>query len=234
MTTPEARPVTAERPRHFSLWAALLIAIGLHLASHNLLPPPQPANSLIAPPPDRRILLAASVGEREFTAQLTGLYVQGFDARPGVRGTLRNLDYPNLERWLSTLNGLDRESDYALQLALLYSSVADAQKKRRMLEFIEEAFLQNPDRRWRALAEASVIARHELNDLPLALRFAGLLERKAVGPEVPGWAQQMHVLLLADIGQRERAKIILGALIASGKVHNTHELRLLQQRLLAQ
>lgn len=215
-----------------ALWLMLFGAIGLHIYTQQLLPALHPAGAGLPPAPNPRMLEAADIGENAFAAQLLSLYVQGFDAQPGVRGTLQHIDYAVLEQWLAAISSLDRESVYPLQLALLYSRVNDADKKRRMLEFVHRAFLQNPNRRWRALAEASVIARHELADLPRALRYAKSLEHYTSGPGVPGWVQQMHLLMLADMGERERAKIVLGGLIASGKVHNAYELRLLEQRLL--
>lgn len=211
---------------------ALVVAIGLHLAIQAVMPPPRRAEAVLPRPPSLEVLRAASLGEAELAAELIALYVQTFDASPGTRGTLRQLDYRTLTRWLNAVAALDPDSNYALQLALLYSRVNDRSKKHQMFEFIHTAFLQNPNRRWRALAEASVLARHELADLPLALRFAESLERHATGADVPGWAQQMRILLLADIGERERARVVLGALIASGRINRPHELRLLEERLL--
>lgn len=214
------------------LWGGLASAAFGVLFTQFLMPAPRTLQRSISPPAEMRVIEAASIAEPEFAAQLIGLYVQSFDAQPGIRGTLNHLDYAILERWLDTLRFLDPNSDYAVQMALMYSRVNAPTKKRAMLNYVNRSFLEDPNRRWRALAEATVIARHELKDLPLALNYAANLEQHANGPEVPGWAQQMHLLLLADIGDRERATIILGGLIASGKVHNKYELRLLEQRLL--
>lgn len=221
------------RTAKFGATKLLLISlIALHIASQAGLPPPLQAKAALPTRPPLSLIRAASFGETVLAAQLIALYVQTFDASLGVRGTLQQLNFHALTRWLSAVSALDLDSNYALQLALLYSRVEDPTKKRQMFEFIHAAFLQNPNRRWRPLAEASMLARHELTDLPLALRFAESLERHATGPDVPGWAQQMRVLLLADIGERERAKVVLGALIASGRIGQYHELRLLQERLL--
>lgn len=214
---------------HFALLGFALLTViasqrGLEFFGH--------ASARMNPPPSEHLLRAASLAEPELTAQLLALRVQGYDASPQVAGTLNHLDYELLARWLRAIALLDRNSTYSARLALLYSRVSDPEKKRRMLAVIEENFRQAPQLHWRALAEAAIIARHELRDTGLALRYAELLERYATAAEVPGWAKQMHVLLLADLGERERARILLGALIASGKVHNAHELRLLESRLL--
>ena len=42
-----------------------------------------------------------------------------------------------------------------------------------MLEFVYREFLLDPNRRWPWLAHATVLAKHRLHDLPLALRYAG-------------------------------------------------------------
>lgn len=202
------------------------------IASQRGLPYSGGASARMEPPPSERLLRAISVAEPELSAQLLALHVQGFDASPQVSGTLNHLDYDVLARWLRALAQLDPNSAYSAQLALLYSRVNDPEKKRRMLAVIADNFRQAPQLHWRALAEAAIIARHELRDTSLALRYAELLERHATAAGVPGWAKQMHVLLLADLGEHERARILLGALIASGKVHNAHELRLLESRLL--
>lgn len=216
----------------FANLALLSFGVVAVLASQRGLPLKGDAGAPLAAPPSERLLRAASLAEPELTAQLLALHVQGYDATPQLAGTLNHLDYEALAGWLAAIAKLDPRSAYSAQLALLYSRANDPHKKRRMLALVAENFRQAPQLHWRAMAEATILARHELSDPDLALRYAELLERYATGPGVPGWAQQMRVLLLADLGERERARILLGALIASGKVHNAHELRLLESRLL--
>lgn len=214
---------------HFAALGAALLAV---FATQLTLPLAGSHRAALKAPPSERFLHAATRAEPALAAQILSLYIQGYDATPGVAGTLRRLDYPTLAAWLRAVSRLDPDSTYAAQLALLYSRIEDPGRKRQMLTLIAENFARTPQRHWRAMAEAAIIARHELKDISLALRYVELLERHANGPDVPGWAQQMHALLLADIGEHERARIVLGALLASGKVHNAHELRLLESRLL--
>jgi hypothetical protein len=100
-----------------------------------------------------------------------------------------------------------------------------------MLAFIHERFAADPSRRWRWLAHAAIVARHRLGDLPLAIRYARAITEQATGPSVPGWARQMSVLLLADTGEIEAAKILLGGLLQAGSVTDPRELRFLLERL---
>ena len=73
------------------------------------------------------------------------------------------------------------------------------------------------------------MAKHRLQDLPLALRFAQAIAEKAKG--APAWARQMHIFLLEDLGEYETARILLGGLLASGTVTDSHERVLLLERL---
>ena len=100
-----------------------------------------------------------------------------------------------------------------------------------MLDFVHEAFLQDPDRRWPWLAHAALLAKHRLQDLPLARRYAADLERLTTDPGIPMWAKQMEIFILEDMDELEAAKIILGGLLASGKLKDPAERRFLQGRL---
>jgi hypothetical protein len=111
--------------------------------------------------------------------------------------------------------------------------VPDSAKQRAMLDFVHRQFLEDPERRWRWLAHAALVARHRLNDRQLALTYARSIAEEADAPSVPSWARQMHIFLLADLGEHEAAKILLGGLLASGTVTDTHEQRFLLERLKA-
>jgi len=50
-------------------------------------------------------------------------------------------------------------------------------------------------------------------------------------PAAPGWARQIHIFILENIGETESARVMLGALLASGEVRDPHELHFLSQRL---
>jgi len=97
------------------------------------------------------------------------------------------------------------------------------------MAFVHEQFVQDPNRRWRWLAHAAIMAKHRLHDAPLALSYARDIARLA--PAAPSWARQMHIFILEDIGELESAKILLGGLLASGEIRDEHELRFLTERL---
>ena len=163
-------------------------------------------------------------------AHLTTLHLQAFDNQPGISIPFRDLDYVRVREWLLTALRLDPATQYPLLMASqLYAQVPDPARQRFMLEFVFEQFALDPERRWPWLAHGAIMAKHRLQDLPLALRFAQEIAQKAKG--APAWARQMHIFLLEDLGEYETARILLGGLLTSGTVTDSHERVLLIERL---
>jgi hypothetical protein len=172
----------------------------------------------------------ASLGEPVPLAQLTTLYLQAFDNQPGISIPFRELDYRRVTEWLSTLLALDPVGQYPLLMAAqLYATVADEPRERQMYDFVYAQFLRDPDRRWRWLAHAAILAKHRLHDNALALHYAREITRLA--PAAPSWARQMQIFILEDIGEIESAKILLGGLLVAGEIKDEHELHFLTERL---
>ncbi len=196
-------------------------------------PPAQATIGPLPPPPPVAVLEAAALGEPVPVAGLLNLWLQAADDGAGASLPFAQLDYARLEAWLETLLALDPAAAYPLLAAShIYAQVPDPARQRRMLDFVYRAFLADPDRRWRWLAHAALLARHRLHDTPLALHYARALARHARAPEVPAWARELSVLLLADMGELEAARVELGALLASGSLTDPRERQFLTQRLL--
>ena len=192
---------------------------------------PPVASDLAAPPGVARVRIS-SLDESQAYAKLMNLMLQSHDNQPGVSLPFRQLDYALIEAWLARILELDPQSQYPLLAASrLYGAVDDPARQRRMLEFVYRQFLLDPNRRWQWLAHAAYIARHQLRDMALALRFAKALRRHATSPLVPAWARQMEIFLRADLNEIDTAKLLLGCLLASGEVTNASEYRFLAGRL---
>jgi hypothetical protein len=173
---------------------------------------------------------AASGFEVIAAGQLLALYLQAFDNQPGVSIPFAALDYDRVERWLQLMLELDPRTQYPLMMASqLYARAPLAEKQRAMLDFVHRKFLEQPEPRWRWLAHAVIVARHRLHDTPRALRYAEDIARHA--RNAPGWARQMQIFILEDIGEREAATVLLGGLLASGEVTDPQEIRFLTERL---
>jgi hypothetical protein len=190
------------------------------LARADALDPPYPAAAIRALSGDEPIA----------AAQIAALYLQAFDNPPGISVPFRDLDYARVEQWLARILDLDPRTHYPLMMATqLYAQVPEAGKQRAMLDFVHRRFFDDPERRWRWLAHAVIVAKHRLRDVRLALRYAEDIARHA--RSAPGWARQMRIFILEDLGEREAAAIVLGGLLAEGEVTDAREIRFLSERL---
>jgi hypothetical protein len=208
----------------------LALALAVHIAWQALGGKPQARGASLPPSIDPAWLHVVSLGEPIVFSQVLVLYLQAFDNQPGLSIPYTALDYGAVLGWLRAARTLDPRSHYPLMMAAqLYAQVPDARKARLMLDFVHEEFLRDPDRHWRWLAHGAIVAKHRLNDLPLALRYAEDISRHA--PGALSWARQMRIFLLEDLGESQAAAVLLGGLLANGEVTDPAEARFLTERL---
>jgi hypothetical protein len=195
-------------------------------------PPPQAAAEDLPHPPSPGVARLLALGEPVAAAKLSMLYLQAFDYRTGSRVPYRNLDYDALVGWLDVILDLDPGGQYPLMAAArIYSEVPDPARTRRVLDLVYRQYFADPNRRWPWLAYGTLVAKHRLGDLPLALRYATALEQNTTTRDAPLWARQMVPFILADMGELEQARILIGGLIASGQVMDARDAELLRRRL---
>jgi len=195
------------------VWAALVACLAVQIAIQGLRPPPSSKAADLPPPPRGTTLRAASLGEPAAVARLAMLYLQAFDLGAGNTRPYQQLDFRVLAGWLRAILETDPRSGYPLfAAARIYAEVPDAARSRTMLEFVHQAFLEDPNRRWPWLAHAALLAKHRLKDLPLARRYAA-------------------DFILEDMGELEAAKVLLGGLLETGHLDDPAERRFLEQRL---
>jgi hypothetical protein len=223
------RPL-ADVPR----WVAtgLVCALALQVSVALLQPRPSARAEDLGPAPGINALRLAAVGEPIALANLLMLYLQAFDYQAGTRAPYRDLDYDRLIAWLSRILELDPAGQYPLMSASrLYAEVPDPAKQRKMLDFIYREYLRDPNRRWPWLAHATLLAKHQLKDLPLARKYAVALQQNTTTLEAPVWVRQMEPFILEDMNELEAAKILIGGLLASGQVKDRRDFELLERRL---
>lgn len=214
------------------VWAALALALVAQIGWHSARAPAPRTASDLPPEPSPGVLRLASFGEPAAAARLAMLYVQSFDLRAGNDIPYRDLDYGRLIGWLSAILATDPRSQYPLfAAARIYAENPDPRKARMALEFVYREFLKDPNRRWRWLAHAALLAKYRLKDPPLALRYATAVDRLTTAPDVPVWAKQMRLFILEDMDELQAAKVMLGGLLASGQIKDPAELRFLKQHL---
>ena len=210
------------------LAAALAAQIGWQFAQRQ----GAPSAADLPTAPSAQALRLASLGETAALARLAMLWLQAFDLRGDNRIPYQHLDYGRLVAWLAAIQAVDPRSGYPLfAAARVYGENPDAQKARRMFDFIEAEFARDPNRRWPPLAHAALLAKHRLHDLPLARRYAAAIDRHTTAADVPLWARQMEIFILEDMNELQAARIMLGGLLASGKITDPAEAAFLKQRL---
>ncbi len=210
--------------------AVFVLALAAHAALRWHEPRPSAVATALEAPLPTTALRALSLGEPQALSQWLTLYLQAFDNQPGVSIPFAALDYARVSAWLQAALSLDPAAQYPLMMASqLYGQVPDEARQRAMCEFVQRAFLQRPNTRWRWLAHCAIMARHRLKDLPLALRYAEDIARHA--GKASGWARQMRIFLLEDMGEVERAAVLLGGLLANKEVSDPQELHFLTEQL---
>jgi hypothetical protein len=216
----------------FAVRGLLLFALAaqLYAGSQRAAPTALAVDLPHAPPATTLHVLA--LGEPVVLARLLMLWLQAFDYQPGLSIAFRALDYSRLEIWLDRTLELDPALQYPLLAAVrLYGEVADPDRQRRMISFVQRHFAADPLHRWPWMTHAVYLAKHRLHDLDLALALAAELAAVPADPAIPTWARQMHIFVLEDLGELESAKVLLGGLLESGEITDPHEQWFLSQRL---
>lgn len=210
----------------FILLLALQILVGIQKES------PEARIHELPETPPLAYLKVLDFGDPQFLSRFIVLWLQAHDYQQGVSLSYNEINYERLISWLDASVELDSKHDYPLLLASrVYTMVADSERKRLMLEYVAETFAKQPVQRWRFMAHAVYVARHHLKDKNLALEYARLIREETRPGEIPHWARQMHIFILADMGKIEAAKVLLGGLHESGELQDKGEYQYLLKRL---
>jgi hypothetical protein len=225
----DERPLSHVSPSVLALLAAgLALQIGLHAVA----PEPEAKAQDLTQPPAASLLRLASLGEPIGLAKILMLQLQAFDYQSGTKIPYKDLDYTRLEAWLSRILELDPAGQYPLLAAArLYAEVPREVKQRSMMDFIYRQYFLDPNRRWPWLAHAAFLAKHRLKDMGLALKYAAALQKYTTAKGVPPWVTTMEIFIREDMNELETARMMIGGLLASGKITDRGELNFLDGRL---
>jgi len=225
----EERPLK-DVPVYISIILILAILCQIYWSSAHLLQ--RVTIKALPEPPSQIESQLLGLGDSIAISKLFMLWLQAFDNQPGVSVPFKRLDYGRVITWLERILALDPKSQYPLLAAArVYGEVADEGKKRQMLEFIYQQFPADPNRRWPSMIHAIYVAKHRIEDYPLALKFAHAIAQQVTVTDIPHWVKQMEIYVLEDMGEIEGAKILIGGLLESGAITDAHELQFLQNRL---
>ena len=173
-----------------------------------------------------------ALGSEQLFGYLLAIRLQLHDNQVGKHFRYSLIDYDLLADWLDRITEISQGTEYPMLLASrVYSSTGDPEQLRKMLEFIERRFDDDPQLHWRRLAEASVMAKHKLGDMEIALRMARKLARQPASLNMPNWARDFEFLLLAELNELESAITMIQALLQTEAVNDPDERRFLQGKL---
>ena len=230
MSDREERPLSAVP---FPVLALFIASLVIQVCWSHARPQAAATAEALPNPPDTRLLRLSGLGEPDALAKILMLWLQAFDNQPGVSIPFARLDYARVINWLDALLALDNRFQYPLLSASrVYTETPDNARKRQMLEFVHRRFLEDPGRRWPWMAHGVYVAKHRIKDLQLALKYANALRLNVDSAAAPPWATQMEIFVLEDLGEVESARVIIGGLLASGRLAgNDNELRFLKNKL---
>jgi hypothetical protein len=138
------------------------------------------------------------MGSEHLFSYLLAIRLQLHDNQAGKHIRYRKIDYNTLVNWLDQIHRLNMQSEYPMMLASrVYSQTRDKERLRIILAYIDRGFMTNPQLNWRHQAEATVIAKHQLGDLELALQMAQKLSDQPESVTMPRWARDMQFLCSA-------------------------------------
>lgn len=222
-------------PRHrrqFST-ALLIAALGIQSWTHHVFVDVQANPSPLPDAPSQATARVATLGDPIAAAKLGVLWLQSHDNQPGISVPFRSIEYARLKRWLKLLLDLDPRAQYPLLAAArIYTEVPDPEKQRLMMEFVYDEFALDPQHRWPWLAHIAVLAKHRLKDQALALKYARALADTPSNIAIPSWARQAEIFLLADQGEFESARVLVGGLLAQGLIRSQQEIEFLREQLI--
>jgi hypothetical protein len=225
----QSRPWIQVRP-----WARLCACLAVNVAFQRSHAPAWSEDYTLGTPPTVAEVRAASMGEGVFAGYLVALYLQNFNVHLGQATAVADIDRRMVTRWLDLSTALDPGTGYPMLLASRhFAETGTPAERRMMLDWVYRRFEEQPNQRWPWLVHAVFVARHVLNDSALALSYAAALRTQVTDPKAPSWVRQMELLLRADLGETEDAKIILSGLVAAGQIRSPAELRFLESRLVA-
>ena len=212
--------------------ALLVTTLALQLLWQTSGSAPKPGAEELPAPPTAMVTRLVSLSEDLAAAKILMLQLQAFDYQSGSRVSYQALDYGRVQDWLALILELDPGGQYPLLAASrLYAEVSDEAKQRSMLDFVYRQYLLDPNRRWPWLAHATFLAKHRLKDIALARSYAASLQTHTTAKDVPPWVTTMEIFILEDLNELEAARVMIGGLLASGRITDRGELHFLNGRL---
>lgn len=217
---------------NLALGALLALNLGLWFASSDM----QAKWAGVPPVPRQETAVMMALGDGQFSFRSGAITLQNLGDTGGRVTPLKEYSYAMLGQWFALLHLLDPASDHIPMAAAYYFGATPVKKDVRVVVDYLGRIGQNPyGEKWRWLAHAAYLARHKLDDLPLALDLAYKLSRMQVaGGELPLWARQMPAFILKEQGERDSARDLIEQMLATEKNLHPNEVNFMAAYLTEQ
>ncbi len=224
----------AQAPAPRVLWILLGLGLLVSTGLSTIRGKPVASAQALGLPPATLAARLLSLDEPIAFAKVLNLVTQAHDVQPGLSLTYGQLNYDQLTAWLDLSLALDPNGQYPLMAgARLYTqNSADRVRQRKMTDWVAARFLDDPVRRWQWMAHVAYVAKIQLKDQALAMKYAETLRYKTEHiPSVPAWARQLDIFLKIEMKDSDTAKFLIGGLLDSGQIKDPNELRFLAHTL---
>lgn len=173
----------------------------------------KPDLAIVPELPSEAEVKALSLGDRQFYYRYLGYVIQNAGDTYGRSTPLKDYNYEKLSKWFYLLDEMDKKADYVPALAAYYySSTQNKEDTRYIVNYLAYHSEHDLEKNWWWLVQAVFIARHRLDDKPLALKIAYKLSKLN---NVPFWAKQMPAFIHLELGEKKEAIAIIQSILNS-------------------
>lgn len=179
----------------------------------------------VPPVPEAQTDSLMTLGDKQTAYRVNAMMLQNLGNTGGEYKSLKDYDYADLQKWLFLQDKLDPVSDVMPMMAAYYfGGVQDKERRAYIIDYLEAAGDKPYGQKWRWLAHAVYMARHEQEDLDRALELAYKLASNP-NPHLGDWARQMPVFVLEERGEEDLAyDIMLNILLDNVETMHPNEI----------
>lgn len=159
----------------------------------------------------------SALGDDGTAYRMLGYTLQNLGNTGGRYVSLKDYDYAALERWFFVTHALDPRANFVPFLASYYFGAIDGEpeKTAHVVDFLAAAGMDPYPQKWRWLAQAIHLARHQENNLPKALMLANKLAQ--MPGDLPPWARQMPAFVNLAMGDKEASYELMVRMLMTEK-----------------
>jgi hypothetical protein len=159
----------------------------------------------VPPPPSVTGMTFSFLGDKIMAYRSGAIALQSFGNSSGQVQALKDYNYDHLAGWFALEDQMDSKSNYVPFLAAYYfGATQNTEQLHPVIEYLRRVGKNPEGEKWRYLGQAVYLARHRLNDMPLALDLAKELAA-TYRPGMPAWPLQMQAIISSDMGDKDTA-----------------------------